>query len=321
MRWPDLGTYRAGSSTQSQSDGSSPRPSSSRTPTHEESRWTPTATAAIHLHALPCGGYRECVPASLSHPSGQEVTSATPPMQALKRLHFPPNVDNRLEEKAMAETRRKFDQNFRDSAVHLVRETGKPIAQVARDLGIKESTLGNWVNADRRRHGSGDGQVTEHKRTELGRLHKATADIPLPAASPQDPNQMNEAVHDDANKPKTANGNRRVKGGRRALFLFIILVLAVFGGLICRSLAEPGKELPALANGPPQHLQVLVSDPRMSVQITALLLYWTHPPSEEIQLAWNTVNFPHSGYILITSNMQGVSPQTYFEGNWSGPFS
>ena len=69
-----------------------------------------------------------------------------------------------------------------------------------------------------------------------------------------------------------------------------------------------------MANGPPQHLQVLVSDPRMSVQITALLLYWTHPPSEEIQLAWNTVNFPHSGYILITSNMQGVSPQTYFEG-------
>ena len=32
----------------------------------------------------------------------------------------------------MAETRRKFDQDFREGAV---RETGKPIAQVARELG------------------------------------------------------------------------------------------------------------------------------------------------------------------------------------------
>jgi transposase len=37
--------------------------------------------------------------------------------------------------------------------MRLVRETGKPIAQVARDLGINEGTLGNWVNLDRRRCG------------------------------------------------------------------------------------------------------------------------------------------------------------------------
>jgi transposase len=48
----------------------------------------------------------------------------------------------------MAETRRKFDQDFKEGAVRLVRETGRPIAQVATDLGINEGTLGNWVNAD-----------------------------------------------------------------------------------------------------------------------------------------------------------------------------
>jgi transposase len=44
----------------------------------------------------------------------------------------------------MAEARRKFDADFREGAVRLVRETGKPIAEVARDLGIHAGTLGNW---------------------------------------------------------------------------------------------------------------------------------------------------------------------------------
>jgi transposase len=39
--------------------------------------------------------------------------------------------------------------------VRIVRETGKPVAQVARDLGINEGTLGNWVMLDRRRREKG----------------------------------------------------------------------------------------------------------------------------------------------------------------------
>jgi transposase len=62
-------------------------------------------------------------------------------------------------------------------AVRLVRETGKPIAQVARDLGVNEGTLRNWVNADRRR--DGDGRLSEDERAELVRLRKENADLAM----------------------------------------------------------------------------------------------------------------------------------------------
>ena len=40
----------------------------------------------------------------------------------------------------------KYPVEFRESAVAMVRDTGKPIAQVAGDLGINKGTLGNWVD-------------------------------------------------------------------------------------------------------------------------------------------------------------------------------
>jgi transposase len=79
----------------------------------------------------------------------------------------------------VGETRRKFDRDFREGAVRLVRETGKPIAQVARDLGINEGTLGNWVNADKRRRGEGGGALGETERQELARLRRENAELAM----------------------------------------------------------------------------------------------------------------------------------------------
>ena len=79
----------------------------------------------------------------------------------------------------MGESRRKFDNDFREGAVRLVRETGKPIAQIARDLGINEGTLGNWVGADRRRRDGGDGQLSEGERSELARLRRENAELAM----------------------------------------------------------------------------------------------------------------------------------------------
>jgi transposase len=72
----------------------------------------------------------------------------------------------------------KFPEEFRESALAMVRETGKPIAQVARDLGVSGTTLGNWVNADRRRCGEQpDDQVSETERHELVRLRRENAQL------------------------------------------------------------------------------------------------------------------------------------------------
>ena len=79
----------------------------------------------------------------------------------------------------MEETRRKFDADFKEGAVRLVRETGKPVAQVAREVGMKEGTLGNWVNADRRRRDGGGAELGEDERAELVRLRRKCAELEL----------------------------------------------------------------------------------------------------------------------------------------------
>lgn len=82
----------------------------------------------------------------------------------------------------MAETRRKFGQDFREGAVRLVRETGKSVAHVARDLGVNSGMLGNWVSAARRRRGEGGGALGEHERAKLARLRKENAEMAMEVA-------------------------------------------------------------------------------------------------------------------------------------------
>ena len=78
----------------------------------------------------------------------------------------------------MAGTRRKFDEDFKAGAVRIVRETGKPIAQVARELGINEGTLGNWCARERAR-GGGNGPLSEDERAELERLRRENAELAM----------------------------------------------------------------------------------------------------------------------------------------------
>ncbi|GAB2968075.1 hypothetical protein GCM10023080_033620 [Streptomyces pseudoechinosporeus] len=59
----------------------------------------------------------------------------------------------------MAEKRRKFTAEFREGAVRIVTETGKPVPEVAEDLGINETTLASWASrATRAERAAPEGQ-------------------------------------------------------------------------------------------------------------------------------------------------------------------
>jgi transposase len=47
----------------------------------------------------------------------------------------------------VGQARKKYTQEYKDEAVELVVSSGRPVAEIARDLGINEGTLGNWVQA------------------------------------------------------------------------------------------------------------------------------------------------------------------------------
>jgi transposase len=72
---------------------------------------------------------------------------------------------------------RKYDEDFKQGAVALVTETGKPIAQVARELGVNDGTLGNWVAKARRERDGEDAPLGESERAELARLRRENTEL------------------------------------------------------------------------------------------------------------------------------------------------
>lgn len=71
----------------------------------------------------------------------------------------------------------RYPEEFRREAIALVRSSERPVAEVARSLGIAEGTLWNWVRADRAAE-SRDAEpngLSESERVELKRLRKLTA--------------------------------------------------------------------------------------------------------------------------------------------------
>lgn len=80
----------------------------------------------------------------------------------------------------MSARRRKFTTEFKVQAAHRVIDSGRLIAEVARELNVSEQSLGGWVRDERRRmeaaKGTEDEPLTPAERAELVRLRKQVAE-------------------------------------------------------------------------------------------------------------------------------------------------
>jgi len=79
----------------------------------------------------------------------------------------------------MSKNRRQFDRAFKVEAVRLVTEEGRPVAAVARDLGIGENLLHRWKQQFTNQQEDafvGTGNLTP-EQAELRRLRRELVDV------------------------------------------------------------------------------------------------------------------------------------------------
>lgn len=79
----------------------------------------------------------------------------------------------------MPEKRRNYSPEYRAAAVERVIESSLPIAKVARELGILEGTLGNWVAAYKREHAGEEPKLTLDERARLREAERELREVKM----------------------------------------------------------------------------------------------------------------------------------------------
>lgn len=77
----------------------------------------------------------------------------------------------------MSQKRRSFSPEFKDEAVKMVLDGPRPVAVVARELGLVENTLGNWVNAYKKTHPVDEEPLTVSERARLRELERENREL------------------------------------------------------------------------------------------------------------------------------------------------
>lgn len=73
--------------------------------------------------------------------------------------------------------RKSYTPEYRRDAAHLVIDTGRPIATVARENGVGEQLLGRWGAIERSRLGDPPAALVVDERAELERLRVEVSEL------------------------------------------------------------------------------------------------------------------------------------------------
>jgi transposase-like protein len=76
----------------------------------------------------------------------------------------------------------KYSPEFRVQAAKLVVDDQRPVVEVAREYGLGETTLGNWVKKYREEHGGDEPALELSERAELQELRRRTREMELELA-------------------------------------------------------------------------------------------------------------------------------------------
>ena len=79
----------------------------------------------------------------------------------------------------MASNRKQYSAEFKHEAVKLVIETSRPAAQVAREIGVNEGTLTNWVNRYRREHADDEPELSLPERARLRQVERELRELKM----------------------------------------------------------------------------------------------------------------------------------------------
>ena len=106
----------------------------------------------------------------------------------------------------MATTRRKYTLEFKTEAAHRVIDSGRSVADVAREISVPETYLYKWVRDERRRlealEGTSDEPLSPKERAELIRLRRQVAE------QEKDLEFLGKVAAHFASKPPKASGSR-----------------------------------------------------------------------------------------------------------------
>jgi transposase len=73
--------------------------------------------------------------------------------------------------------RKRYSPAYRREAAHLVVDTGRPIAHVAKEIGVGEQLLGRWVAQERAKQTNPPAVLDADERAELARLRTENAEL------------------------------------------------------------------------------------------------------------------------------------------------